>query len=306
MGYILIGMKLLPRPRGSDRTRDPDRIRERLLAAGFHEIHRQGFQPASLEAIVDSCRCDEGRALSSLRHGSRRSGTPWWMRSSATLLQRRWIVSDRGRRRPCGRTRLAGAPGCPDRERRTRAALSTISPRRCRASTGASRSESTVVYHRWEAGVAAALQRGQAQGSVRRDVDLAPVATFVVSSIEGALGLAKTRKRPSRSGPARRSSLATCRRCACPSTRRRTPSHWRSRLPISALAYPSALVHTDWYGRKSESDGDRRGRDWLSAPSRRVPRSSTSHGGPSHAGPGGWDHRATERSSASPAMVRPE
>jgi Transcriptional regulator LmrA/YxaF-like, C-terminal domain len=50
------------------------------------------------------------------------------------------------------------------------------------------------LYRRWEAGVARALQRGQTQGSVRGDVDVAAAGTFIVASIEGALGLAKTRK----------------------------------------------------------------------------------------------------------------
>jgi TetR/AcrR family transcriptional regulator, transcriptional repressor for nem operon len=42
------------------KPRDPDRTRERLLEAGFREIHRQGFQPASLEAIVDSAGVTKG------------------------------------------------------------------------------------------------------------------------------------------------------------------------------------------------------------------------------------------------------
>src|SRR5262249_46680526 len=52
------------------------------------------------------------------------------------------------------------------------------------------------LYRRWEAGVARALQQGQTEGGIRRDVDVALAATFVVASIAGALGLAKTRKDP--------------------------------------------------------------------------------------------------------------
>ena len=50
------------------------------------------------------------------------------------------------------------------------------------------------LYRRWESGVAGALERGQEQGLVRKDVDVNEAATFVVASIEGAYGLAKNRK----------------------------------------------------------------------------------------------------------------
>jgi hypothetical protein len=52
------------------------------------------------------------------------------------------------------------------------------------------------LYRRWEAGFADALEHGQREGTVRADADVVGAATFLVASIEGALGLAKNRKDP--------------------------------------------------------------------------------------------------------------
>jgi hypothetical protein len=43
----------------------------------------------------------------------------------------------------------------------------------------------------WTDGVARDLERGQAQGTVRRNVDARKIAAFVVAAIEGSFGLAK-------------------------------------------------------------------------------------------------------------------
>ena len=51
-----------------------------------------------------------------------------------------------------------------------------------------------VVFETWIEAFARALERGRADGTVRRDVDARKVATFVVSSIEGSFGLAKNAK----------------------------------------------------------------------------------------------------------------
>jgi len=43
----------------------------------------------------------------------------------------------------------------------------------------------------WTTAVAKDLARGQAEGTVRKDVDPRKIAAFVVASIEGSFGLAK-------------------------------------------------------------------------------------------------------------------
>jgi hypothetical protein len=46
-------------------------------------------------------------------------------------------------------------------------------------------------YDIWTAAVAKDLARGQAEGTVRKNVDARKIAGFVVASIEGSFGLAK-------------------------------------------------------------------------------------------------------------------
>jgi TetR/AcrR family transcriptional repressor of nem operon len=46
----------------------------------------------------------------------------------------------------------------------------------------------------WIDAFAAGLQRGQAEGSVRADVDPRKIATFIVASVEGSYGTAKGAK----------------------------------------------------------------------------------------------------------------
>lgn len=46
------------------------------------------------------------------------------------------------------------------------------------------------------ANIAAALRRGQVRGVVRNDIDTEAVATFILASVEGAIGLAKSARSP--------------------------------------------------------------------------------------------------------------
>src|SRR5215467_11864099 len=56
--YLTIGM--LAAHEKKRRTHDPDRTRERLLQAAFREIHRSGFQGASIDAILAATNVTRG------------------------------------------------------------------------------------------------------------------------------------------------------------------------------------------------------------------------------------------------------
>jgi hypothetical protein len=49
----------------------------------------------------------------------------------------------------------------------------------------------SATFRIWTEAVAQDLERGQAEGTVRKDVDARKIAAFVVASIEGSFGLAK-------------------------------------------------------------------------------------------------------------------
>lgn len=48
------------------------------------------------------------------------------------------------------------------------------------------------LFDEWKLGIAAALERGQAAGTVRSDIDPVAIGTFIVASIEGLAGNAKS------------------------------------------------------------------------------------------------------------------
>jgi TetR/AcrR family transcriptional repressor of nem operon len=48
------------------------------------------------------------------------------------------------------------------------------------------------VHESWSSGIAKAIERGQAAGTVRRDIDPSATATFVICTIEGLAGTAKS------------------------------------------------------------------------------------------------------------------
>ena len=172
--------------------RDPDRTRERLLDAGFREIHRQGFQPASLEAIVDGAGVTKGALY---HHFASKQALGYAVVDEVLgdLLHQHWLGPIEHAADPLDAlivtVRAAGQGkaielGCP---------LNNLAQEMAGVDTGFQQ-RITGLYHRWEAGVTRALQRGQTQGRVRPDVDVTVAATFIVASIEGALGLAKTRQ----------------------------------------------------------------------------------------------------------------
>jgi AcrR family transcriptional regulator len=176
------------------RQRNPDRTRERLLDAGFREIHREGFQPASLDAIVEGAGVTKG-ALYHHFTNKRALGYAVLEEVVGGLLDQRWLAPLEGAADPIaaliGAVRAAAGGdncelGCP---------LNNLAQEMSTTDKGFQRRIDRL-YRHWESGFAAALGDGQARGLVRRDVDVGAAATFLVASIEGALGLAKNRKDP--------------------------------------------------------------------------------------------------------------
>jgi TetR/AcrR family transcriptional repressor of nem operon len=187
------------------RTRTPDATREKLLRAAFEEIYRRGFQAASLDSILAKAGVTKGALY---HHFPTKAALGYAVVEEVVteLLLERWLGV------------LDSQPGDPvtalQRTLRHRAAALTageielgcplnnlaqeMSPlderfRRCVNAT----------FDAWREGFAQVLARGQAEGTVRRDVDAGQVAAFVVAAVEGSYGLAKN----ARSGPMVRANL---------------------------------------------------------------------------------------------------
>jgi AcrR family transcriptional regulator len=166
--------------------------RETILDAAFQEVHRHGFQAASLSNILAKTgltkgalyhhfptKDDLGLAVIDevVREGLdamlfaplRESDTPF-----DTLLD---IIRYKAQRTDLENVSL----GCPlNNLMQEMSPLNATFKKRLNA-----------VLATWQAAVADALARAQKQGTVRRDVDCRAAALFIVSSWEGCVGVAK-------------------------------------------------------------------------------------------------------------------
>lgn len=180
--------------RRTARLHNPKRTRERLLQAAFQEVYRSGFQSAGLNAILANARVTKG----ALYHhfGSKEAlgyaiveeiigpdNRSQWLRP----LQKCKDPIDaligivQGLVRP---EFVRG--GCP---------LINLAQEMSPLHAGF-RKRLATIFRNWQDGIAAALLDGQKRGRVRRDVDPAETAGFLIAMAEGYGSLAKNAQDP--------------------------------------------------------------------------------------------------------------
>ena len=177
-------------------TKQPDITRDKVLEAAFCEIHRSGFQAASIANILASTGLTKGalyhhfptkQALGLAvvdevihRRLDVRFFTP--LRQSEqpleTLLGILENIADRAQE--------LVTLGCPLNNLMQE--MSPLDP--------AFKKRLGDVLHAWRESVEIALQRAQGQGDLRPDVDCADAALFIVSAWEGCIGIAKNLQSP--------------------------------------------------------------------------------------------------------------
>ncbi len=172
------------------RTRDPARTRERLLQAAFHEVHRSGFQSASIDTILAVTNVTKG----ALYHhfGSKEAlGYAVVEEKIAKLTRDRWLrpMLNDGEaidiligvvRRIPARDQDVRA-GCP---------LLLLSQEMSPLDEQF-RKRLEQIFLEWQKGVATLLRRGQAQGTVRRELNANETASFLIATFECYAMLAK-------------------------------------------------------------------------------------------------------------------
>jgi len=174
------------------RGRDPDVTRDKLLQAAFEEIYRRGFQAASLDTILAKAGVTKGALY---HHFPNKASLGYAVVDEVVkgLLLERWGVLEPPSGDPITalqrilRGRVANLTsrevelGCPLNN-----LAQEMSPLDQRFRRGVN-----ATFDIWTDAVAKDLASGQAQGTVRKDVDTRKIAAFVVASIEGSFGLAK-------------------------------------------------------------------------------------------------------------------
>jgi TetR/AcrR family transcriptional repressor of nem operon len=178
------------------KVRDPERTRERLLQAAFREVHRSGFQSASIDAILSATNVTKG-ALYHHFDSKEALGYAVVEEKIAKLTHDRWLRPMRSegeaidiligvvRRIPAGPQDVRA--GCP---------LLLLSQEMSPLDEQF-RKRLERIFLDWQEGVATLLRKGKFQGTVRRDVNPDEAANFLIATVEGYATLAKNAQDPS-------------------------------------------------------------------------------------------------------------
>ncbi len=173
--------------------RDPDQTRRALLEAAFGEMHVHGFQAASLDRILAAAGVTKGalyhhfESKAALGHAVVNEVIrPWilarWLRGFREHADPVAALRRTVRREAQSLTPGIVSAGCPLNNLAQELSPVDESFRRVIAA----------VLDDWRQGIAGPLRRGIEAGYVRPDVDPDRTAAFLVASIEGIIGMAKS------------------------------------------------------------------------------------------------------------------
>lgn len=178
-----------PTPRNAEQTR---RV---LLKAAYDAVRKHGFHASNIDDILT----DTGLAKGTLYYHFPTKDALGCAIIDEVLMPEiaaRWVAPLAEAERPvealctlieqAKNTAVEIEFGCP---------LSTLSQEL--ASRGDEfRVRLNRIYDYWRGGIAQALRRAEAEGALRPGLDIDACAAFIVSAIEGALGIAKAARSP--------------------------------------------------------------------------------------------------------------
>ena len=172
--------------------RNPAQTRQRLLEAAFSEIHRNGFRAASLDSILAETRVTKGALY---HHFPSKTSLGYALVEEVLgeYIERRWVQPISTADDPVGlviESLQAMTDEMGEDEARNGCPLNNLVQEMSGIDEGF-RIRLQAVFDRWIKALADAFRRGQAEGTVRADVDPDATAHFVVAAIEGMAGLMK-------------------------------------------------------------------------------------------------------------------
>jgi AcrR family transcriptional regulator len=173
--------------------RNPEETRQRLLAAAFREIHRHGFQGASLDAILAETGLTKGALY---HHFANKQALGYAVVDEVlrTEIRERWLKPLEGTHDPVTvfrDTLNAAAASVTMEEIELGCPLNNLAQEMSPLDEGF-RARLDAIYREWREGIAAALERGKRAGTVRGDADTRVAAAFILGAMEGCIGMAKS------------------------------------------------------------------------------------------------------------------
>jgi AcrR family transcriptional regulator len=177
----------------SHRTKDPDSTRAKLVETAFLEIYENGYAGASLDQILAKTGVTKGAlyhhfgSKAALLHAVideiiRSYVVQGWtkpLESSDDPIQ---TLVETGMGFMQNELKKDLVRGCP---------LNNLAQELSNSDEDL-RVHLRQVFDEWCSGIARGLERGQELGKVRKDIDPVATATFIVSSLEGIAGTAKS------------------------------------------------------------------------------------------------------------------
>lgn len=168
-----------------------DATRQRLLEAAFHEIHRNGFRNASLDAILRETGVTKGALYYHFKNKAELGYAvveeiirPFVEDNWRPVLEAENIIDGAIavlHARVAERSDMALTLGCPFNN-----LIQEMSP-----VDAGFRERLHGLLEEWRDGLTEATRLGQQRGQIRADVDPQGTADFIIAAIEGCIGMAK-------------------------------------------------------------------------------------------------------------------
>ncbi len=174
------------------RTYSPEKTRQALLKAAFEQIWKQGYEAVSLDDILKASEVTKG----ALYHhfGSKQAlGYAVVDEVLCAEVRERWLEPLDTFDNPIeGLIQILSEmrKACHEKESYCGCPLNNLSQEMSNKDEGF-RERLQAIYVLWIDGFAAALKRGQKNGTVKASVNPWAAASFIVSSLEGISGLIK-------------------------------------------------------------------------------------------------------------------
>lgn len=166
--------------------------RQVILEAAYEEIHARGFQGASLSKILSSTSVTKG-ALYHYFPTKLALGYAVVDEILADHIQQQWVQPLLESDDPITSfTNIIAQSGgeITEEDIQCGCPLNNLAQEMAPVDEGF-RSRVELVYRSWRKGIESALRNGQEKGFVKKEVNVTSVATMIVASLEGCMGLAK-------------------------------------------------------------------------------------------------------------------
>jgi len=175
---------------GKRRRRDPERTRERLLQAGYREVYRTGFQSASIDTILAATKVTKG-ALYYHFDSKEDLGHAIVEEIIAKLTVTKWLIPLQRGKNPID-TLIGIVQATSVRKEDVNGGCPLVNLAQEMSPLDEQfRKQLEKIFREWQEGIATALRRGQAKGTVRRDLAPEETAGFLIAMYEGYTLLAK-------------------------------------------------------------------------------------------------------------------